>query len=156
MVCWAFMVSYIYCVLFVVCTYVYVQMYNALIALWLLSDWSLTWPRKMKIYCSRQTCAGKTDRQRVIREHSESNQRAIREHSENNPSIKIRVIQQEPVSTSSCLWIIYTFVKSLTRFQVGDNSRGFLVNQYFGVNFTPGEKAATLLLGCVPANPHIA
>ena len=40
--------------------------------------------------------------QRAIREQSESNQRAIRGHSERNESIKIRVIQSEPINTASC------------------------------------------------------
>ncbi len=35
--------------------------------------------------------------QRTIREHSEGTQRALRWHSERNESIKIRVIQSEPI-----------------------------------------------------------
>ena len=40
---------------------------------------------------------------RALRGRSENTQRTFREESESNQSIKIRVIQSEPISTSSCL-----------------------------------------------------
>ena len=40
--------------------------------------------------------------QRALREHSDTTQRALREYSESIQSIKIRVIQSEPLNTASC------------------------------------------------------